>query len=195
MWSLLSNSCYHENKVRAQPARVHTKLGARRIVLVVVITFDNILAKWGTNTVFNVLTVTYSTHASVIFAAIFVREIPNRLCLRSAKTLLGHRITLDIWLFPVQYKPTNDRTQWSGCAGRHIFLFLFFVFLFLFLYIFFCFFFRLHFHFGCPSSRRLQGIEDRAEEGAEILEHFEFDPEDESQMDNHQLVKYVQTVR
>lgn len=38
--------------------------------------------------------------------------------------------------------------------------------------------------------RRLQGIEDKAEEGAEILEHFEFVSEDESQMDRHQLVKY-----
>lgn len=37
--------------------------------------------------------------------------------------------------------------------------------------------------------RRLQGIEDKAEEGAEILEHFEFVPEDESKMDRHRLVK------
>lgn len=42
---------------------------------------------------------------------------------------------------------------------------------------------------GRPYARRLQGIQDRAEEGAEILEHFEFDPPDPSQMDKHELVK------
>lgn len=44
----------------------------------------------------------------------------------------------------------------------------------------------------CPSDkycRRLQGIQDRAEEGAEILEHFEFEPADPSKMDRHELVK------
>lgn len=37
--------------------------------------------------------------------------------------------------------------------------------------------------------RRLQGIQDVAEEGAEILEHFEFEPPDASQMDKHELVR------
>lgn len=32
-------------------------------------------------------------------------------------------------------------------------------------------------------------MEDKAEEGAEILEHFEFQPENVSDMDRHQLVK------
>lgn len=57
---------------------------------------------------------------------------------------------------------------------------LFSVALFCFLRFFFSFFYLF---------RRLQGIEDKAEEGAEILEYFEFVPEDESQMDRHQLVK------
>lgn len=38
-------------------------------------------------------------------------------------------------------------------------------------------------------DRRLQTIQDMAEEGAEILEHFEFQPKDESEMSKHQLVR------
>lgn len=32
-------------------------------------------------------------------------------------------------------------------------------------------------------------IQDTAEEGAEILEHFEFEPKDDGEMARHQLVK------
>ncbi|CAM9295701.1 unnamed protein product, partial [Ectocarpus sp. 8 AP-2014] len=45
--------------------------------------------------------------------------------------------------------------------------------------------------FKKATKRRLQGIQDRAEEGAEILEHFEFDPPEPSQMDKHELVKVL----
>ncbi|CAM9958666.1 unnamed protein product, partial [Ectocarpus sp. 12 AP-2014] len=45
--------------------------------------------------------------------------------------------------------------------------------------------------FKKATKRRLQGIQDRAEEGAEILEHFEFAPPDPSQMDKHELVKVL----
>lgn len=38
-------------------------------------------------------------------------------------------------------------------------------------------------------DRRLQTVQDMAEEGAEILEHFEFQPKDESEMSKHQLVR------
>eukprot|EP00752_Nemacystus_decipiens_P010432 g9296.t2 len=45
--------------------------------------------------------------------------------------------------------------------------------------------------FKKATNRRLQGIQDKAEEGAEILEHFEFVPSDPSQMEKHELVKVL----
>lgn len=43
--------------------------------------------------------------------------------------------------------------------------------------------------FSPLKCRRLQGLQDVAEEGSEILEHFEFEPPDKSMIDKHQLVR------